>query len=83
MQARTLLPCLLLGLTLPLAQAQAQASQARTTLPGTAPLPADDRLYRELGGRESIQRFTDDFYAPPRVGPSRRAARVMGAPPVT
>lgn len=48
------------ALLAPAAQAQ---SQARTVVPGAAPIPADDRLYRDLGGRESIQRFTDDFYA--------------------
>ena len=41
--------------------AQGQPS-ARTVIPGTAPLPADDSLYRELGGRDAIQHFTDDFY---------------------
>lgn len=46
----------------PPAQAQTQASQASTVQPGTAPTAADDLLYRELGGRESIQAFTDDFY---------------------
>ena len=25
-------------------------------------MPADDRLYQALGGRDAIQRFTDDFY---------------------
>lgn len=28
----------------------------------TVARPADDSLYRELGGREAIQRFTNDFY---------------------
>ncbi|MDG0853144.1 group 1 truncated hemoglobin [Pelomonas puraquae] len=58
---------LALGLMLPLAAPEALAQPApvsgpRTVQPGTAPLPADDRLYRALGGRDSIQRFTDDFY---------------------
>ena len=56
---------LVLALAAPLAQAQAQvpqASQARTTLPGTAPVAADDLLYQQLGGRDAIQRFTNDFY---------------------
>lgn len=57
-------PCLLsaalaLALAAPLVQAQ---SQPGTVLPGTAPIPADDRLYRDLGGREAIQAFTNDFY---------------------
>lgn len=51
---------LALSLAAPLALAQ---SQAATVIPGTAPLPADDRLYQELGGRDAIQRFTNDFYA--------------------
>jgi hemoglobin len=37
-------------------------TEARSVLPGTVPIPADDALYRELGGRDAIQRFTDDFY---------------------
>ena len=40
----------------------AQSAAPRTVLPGTAPLGSDDRLYTELGGRDNIQRFTDDFY---------------------
>ncbi|MBI3348513.1 MAG: group 1 truncated hemoglobin [Burkholderiales bacterium] len=54
---------LVLVLAIPLAQAQVpQASQARTTQPGTAPVAADDLLYQQLGGREAIQSFTNDFY---------------------
>lgn len=30
--------------------------------PAQAPTATDDTLYRALGGRETIQRFTDDFY---------------------
>ena len=51
-----------LALALAASAALAQASQARTDLPGTAPAAPDDRLYRELGGRTAIQAFTDDFY---------------------
>lgn len=51
------------ALAVSLATPLAVAQQARTVLPGTAPIPADDKLYQELGGREAIQRFTDDFYA--------------------
>jgi hemoglobin len=40
----------------------AQPARPTTTLPGVAPLPADDQLYGELGGRDIIQAFTDDFY---------------------
>jgi hemoglobin len=29
---------------------------------GAQTAPTDDSLYRELGGREAIQRFTNDFY---------------------
>jgi hemoglobin len=60
--ALPLLP-LLFHLALPLAAlpALAQAGPA-TVVPGAAPIPADDRLYQALGGREAIQRFTDDFY---------------------
>ena len=60
--AATLAP---LALATPLAQAQAltpQPSQAHTTQPGTAPLPPDDLLYQQLGGRDAIQSFTNDFY---------------------
>ena len=53
-----------LSLTLAVATrpAAAQTAAPRTVLPGTAPLGSDDRLYTELGGRDTIQRFTDDFY---------------------
>ena len=51
-----------LALALPAPPAMAQATPPRTVLPGTAPLGADDQLYGELGGRDAIQRFTDDFY---------------------
>lgn len=40
----------------------AEESKARTTLPGTAPMAPDDRLYVDLGGQAAIRRFTDDFY---------------------
>ncbi|MFG6458276.1 group I truncated hemoglobin [Roseateles sp. BYS96W] len=50
-----------LALALPAPALLAQTGPA-TVVPGTAPLPADDRLYQALGGREAIQRFTDDFY---------------------
>lgn len=54
---------LMLALAAPQAFAQpAPGSGPRTAQPGTAPLPADDRLYQALGGRDTIQRFTDDFY---------------------
>lgn len=49
----------------------AQAT-GRSVVPGAAPLPADDSLYRELGGREAIQHFTDDFYG--RLLADRRLA---------
>lgn len=65
MKFRLLFAALALALVTPLAQAQAQParpSQARTVQPGTAPLAADDLLYQELGGRDAIQRFTNDFY---------------------
>lgn len=61
MKSRLLLAAALV-LAAPLAQAQAQASQARTVQPGVAPLAPDDLLYRELGGKEAIQGFTNDFY---------------------
>ena len=51
---------LALALAAPLAQAQ--QAQAATVVSGTAPMPADDKLYQDLGGRDAIQRFTDDFY---------------------
>lgn len=50
---------LCLALALPLAAAQAQPAPGANA---AAPRPADDRLYQALGGREAIQRFTDDFY---------------------
>ena len=53
---------LALALATPLAHAQAQPDGPRTVVPGTAPIPADDRLYQELGGTDNIQRFTNDFY---------------------
>lgn len=59
MKSRLMCAALALALVAPLAQAQ---SPAGTMLPGTAPIPADDRLYRDLGGREAIQAFTNDFY---------------------
>ncbi|WP_348690261.1 group I truncated hemoglobin [Acidovorax soli] len=64
----------LLALALALAAPLATAQPApRTVLPGTAPLPADDKLYQALGGRDAIQAFTDDFYdsmlADPRLAP--------------
>jgi hemoglobin len=58
---KTLFAALALVLAAPLAQAQTPA-QPGTVMPGTAPIPADDGLYRALGGRERIQAFTDDFY---------------------
>lgn len=59
MPHRLLVPvALALALSAPLAQAQASTVQ-----PGAAPVAADDELYRDLGGRDAIQRFTDDFYA--------------------
>ena len=59
MKSRLLLATLALALAAPLAQAQ---TQARTVMPGTAPMPRDDQLYQQLGGQEAIQRFTNDFY---------------------
>lgn len=61
MRPRPLLTALAaLALLAPLAQAQPSA--ASTVLPGTAPMASDDLLYRELGGRDVIQAFTNDFY---------------------
>lgn len=60
MKSRLLLAAFALALVAPLAQAQ--ASQASTVLPGTAPVAPDDLLYRELGGQQAIQAFTNDFY---------------------
>ena len=48
-----------LALVATAALAQAQPT---TVVPGSAPMPADDRLYQALGGRDRIQAFTDDFY---------------------
>lgn len=59
MKSRSLATALALALTWGTPPAHAQA---RTVMPGTAPLASDDRLYAELGGQERIQRFTDDFY---------------------
>ena len=59
MKFRLLPVALAFALACPLAQAQPGPS---TVMPGTAPIPADDQLYRDLGGREAIQRFTNDFY---------------------
>lgn len=59
MKSRLLSAAFALALAAPLAQAQLQPS---TVMPGAAPIPADDRLYRELGGKEAIQAFTSDFY---------------------
>ncbi|MDR7270018.1 hemoglobin [Pelomonas saccharophila] len=59
MKSRLTVTALALALAAPLTQAQSQPS---TAMPGVAPIPADDRLYRELGGREAIQGFTNDFY---------------------
>jgi len=59
MKSRLLFAALALAFTAPLAQAQPAPS---TVIPGTAPIPVDDELYRALGGRDAIQRFTDDFY---------------------
>ena len=59
MKSRLLFASLALALAVPLTQAQSQPS---TVMPGVAPIPADDRLYRDLGGREAIQTFTNDFY---------------------
>jgi hemoglobin len=56
------LPVAVLAALLLAPAAQAQP-QARTVVPSVAPIPADDQLYRALGGRAAIQRFTDDFYA--------------------
>ncbi len=50
-----------LALTLAASCGLAQA-QPRTVVPGAAPVAADDRLYQALGGRENIDRFTNDFY---------------------
>jgi hemoglobin len=44
------------------AGAQPAPTRPQTVVPGAAPIPADDSLYQELGGREAIQRFTEDFY---------------------
>ncbi len=53
---------LALALAAPLAQSQAQPSAARTVLPGTAPVAADDRLFQALGGEAAIRTFTSNFY---------------------
>ena len=58
MKSRLLFAALALALAAPLALAQPPS----TVIPGTAPIPADDKLYQDLGGRENIQRFTNDFY---------------------
>lgn len=50
------------ALALSLATGGQAQSQPSTVLPGVAPIPADDRLYRDLGGRDNIQAFTNDFY---------------------
>lgn len=63
MKPRLLLAALALALLPTLAPlAQAQAAKASTVLPSTAPVAADDLLYRALGGKEAIQAFTNDFY---------------------
>lgn len=59
MTSRLLLTALALALCAPLVSAQTHPS---TVMPGVAPLPANDQLYRELGGRDAIQAFTNDFY---------------------
>jgi hemoglobin len=59
MKSRPLFAALALALAAPFALAQPRPA---TVIPGTAPLPADDHLYRELGGQEAIQAFTNDFY---------------------
>jgi hemoglobin len=48
-------------LAAPLAPAQT-LPRPSTVVPGAAPIPADDKLYQALGGKENIQAFTDDFY---------------------
>lgn len=67
------LPFAALALALAAPLAQAQAPQASTVLPGTAPVAADDRLYRDLGGKDVIQSFTNDFYD--RMLQDKRIAR--------
>ena len=66
MKLRPLLACAALGLAL-LAPATAPAQ------PAPPPAASDDSLYRELGGKEKIESFTNDFYdrllADPRVAP--------------
>lgn len=56
------LPIALLALALASPLAAAEPTPPVSTRPGSAPVPADDALYRELGGKDTIQRFTDDFY---------------------
>lgn len=56
------LPLAALALALVGPPALAQNTPARTVMPGTAPVGADDLLYRELGGEAAIRAFTDDFY---------------------
>lgn len=66
MKFQPLLACAALGLAL-LAPAGAPAQ------PAPPPPAGDDSLYRELGGRDRIVSFTNDFYdrllADPRVAP--------------
>lgn len=64
MKSRPRLPAALAALAL--AGGLAAAAQAQSA-PGQGGQPtviraSDDSLYRELGGREAIQRFTNDFY---------------------
>lgn len=61
MKSRPLTIALAVALALALGAPLAHA-QARTVMPGSAPVASDNRLYAELGGQEHIQRFTDDFY---------------------
>ncbi|MFG6464207.1 group 1 truncated hemoglobin [Roseateles sp. DXS20W] len=68
---RHLLPAaLMLGLLTPLAGAQTGPT---VVVAGAAAVPADDKLYQALGGRDAIQAFTNDFYASmladPRLAP--------------
>ena len=60
MNARLSLAALALFLAAPLVQAQ--ALEARTVMPGTAPAAPDDQLFQALGGEAAIRAFTNDFY---------------------
>lgn len=57
----SLLMALLAGAIAPHATGQPAPADAASR-PALTPAAPDDALYRDLGGRTNIQRFTDDFY---------------------